>query len=389
MKRFNPLILVCGMLLFVSFASGQHLTSAKLYYSLKQYDKAEASALKAVEKDPDDEEAWYVLGKSRFELKKYPEMIQAFDKAAKLDSAEHKEEINAYRLKVWADSFNEGIKYYNLGRDSSAYLPKAIESFNTALVAMPDSTRTYYVLALAHYGNKQPDEAIKALNKSLEKSVRPEELKLLGQLHTHLARQKADAKDEAGSKQEYLAAIEAYEKLYQLDRMNTDNILILIDLYQLLGMSDKALTLTRDAVAFDPENRAFRYIYGVFFIKQEKYAEGIEQLNKAVEGVTDSSDQMFSDAITNFGVAYLNWGVALKKESEAKAEEAAKAKKKNYKEDLSYKEKFKAAVPYFERATQLNPKDASAWQQLAKLYANLNMSDKATAAFKKFDDLNK
>jgi tetratricopeptide (TPR) repeat protein len=389
MKRFHPLILMCWMLMFVSVSSAQFLTSAKLYLQQKQYEKAEASALKAVDKDPDDEEAWFILGRTRFELKKYAEMVQAFDKAAALDSAEHKDEIYNLRLKVWADSYNEGIKFYNLGRDSSSFYVKAIESFKNSLVAMPDSLRTYYVLALSYYGNKQVDEAIGTLKTSTGKSAKPEELKLLAQLHLQVAQQKAEAKDEAGSKQDYLAAVDAYEKLYHLDRTNTDNILTLIDLYQYLSMSDKALTLTKDAVSSDPDNRSFRYIYGVFFVKQEKFPEGIEQLTKVIEGAVDTTQQVYADAVYNLGIAYLNWGVAMKKVSDAKSEEAAKAKKKNYKEDLSYKDKFKAAVPFFERSTQLKPDDAGVWQQLGKLYATIGMTEKATEAYKRFDELNK
>ena len=183
MRRFHPLILMLGMLMFVSLASAQFLTTAKLAFSLRQYEKAEASALKATEKDPTDEEAWFVLGKSRYELKKYPLMVEAFDKAASIDLEEHKEEIRSYRLKVWADSHNAGIKFYTLGRDSASYFQNAIESFKNAIVAMPESTRTYYVCALAYYGNKQPDEAIKVLNTSLAKGPKADELKLLGRLH--------------------------------------------------------------------------------------------------------------------------------------------------------------------------------------------------------------
>jgi tetratricopeptide (TPR) repeat protein len=85
MKRFYPLILFFGMLLLVSITYAQYLTSAKLYLRQLQFDKAEASAAKAAEKDPDDGEAWFVLGKARYELKKYPAMIEAFDKAVVLD----------------------------------------------------------------------------------------------------------------------------------------------------------------------------------------------------------------------------------------------------------------------------------------------------------------
>jgi tetratricopeptide (TPR) repeat protein len=392
MKRYcPPILMLFGMSVFASLAYAQHLTSAKLYFKQMQFEKAEASALKAAEKDPDDAEAWFVLGKARYELKKYPTMIEAFDKAAVLEPEEYKEEIDKYRLKVWADCYNAGIKYYNLGRtDTSSYFQTAIESFRFAILAEPESTRTYYVCALAHYGNKQVVEAIRMLNGGLAKAPNsPDELKLLGQLHLQEAHTKSDAKDSVGSRQEYTEALTAFEKLYDLDRANVENALTLIDLYERLGLGDKSLTLTRDAVNRSPENTTFRYIYGVYFVKQEKYAEGIEQLRRIADVGPDSANVVYSDAVYNLGVAFLNWGVALKKDSDAKEEAAMKVKKKDFKKDMLYQEKFKAAVPYFEKAAQLKEDEPTIWQQLGRLYANLNMKEKADAAFKKFDALNK
>ena len=390
MKRYHPLILLFGMLMVVSVTNAQHLTSAKLYFKLLQFDKAEASAAKATEKDPEDGEAWLVLGKARYELKKYPQMIEAFDKAVALDPEEYKEEVQRYRFKVWADAYNAGIRYYNRGRDTASLFQTAIDSFKVALLAQPESTRTYYICALAYYGDNQIGEAIKSLNMSLEKDPKkPEELELLGRLHVQLARDKADAKDDSGSKQEYAVAATVFERLYGLDSLNAENALSLIDMYERTGQADKALALTRDALYRNPNNSTFRYIYGVYFVKQEKFEEGIEQLLKVVESGPDSTSLIYPDAVYNLGVAYLNWGVALKKESDAKTEEAQKAKKKNYKEDLTYMEKFKAALPYFEKASEAKKDDPYIWQQLGKLYANLNMPSKADAAFKRFDELTK
>jgi tetratricopeptide (TPR) repeat protein len=390
MMRFYPPILLLGMLLLVSITNAQHLTSAKLYLRQLQFDKAEASAAKAVEKDPDDGEAWFVLGKARYELKKYPTMIEAFDKAAVLDPEEYKEETHKYRLKVWADCYNAGIRYYHRGRDTTAFFQTALDSFKVAILAQPESTRTYYICALAYYGNNQVDEAIGILNGSLAKKPNsPEDLKLLGQLHSQLARTKSDAKDSVGAKQEYAEALTAFEKLYGLDSSNVDNALALIDLYERLGKGDKSLALTRDAVNRSPDNKIFRYIYGVYFVKQGKFPEGIEQLRIVADAGPDSAEVIYSDAVYNLGVAYLNWGVALKNESEAKSEAAQKAKKKDYKEDMSYKEKFNDARVFFEKAAETKPNDPFIWQQLGRLYANLNMKEKADAAFKKFDALNK
>lgn len=390
MKRSVVLAVLIGMLFPLSFASAQYLTSAKLYMKLAQFEKAEASAVTATQKDPDDEEGWFVLGQARYELKKYVEMLEAFDKAFALDPEEHGEEIGRYRLKVWALSHNDGVKYYNAGRDTASYFQTAINSFRAATLAMPDSVETYYVYALAYYGNKQTDEAIKVLNASLvRKPDQPKVLDLLAKFHSQQAREKADAKDEAGSKQEYEAAIAAYEKYRQTDPTNTDVNMALIDLYERLSLKEKALAMTRDAVTADPNNRDLRYVYGVYLMKQDNIPGAIEQFSTVESQKPDTVDVVHMNAVYNLGVAYLNWGVAMKKDAEQKAEEAAKAKKKGFKEDMSYKEKFKSAVTYFEKSAEMKKDDPFVWQQLGRLYANLNMPKEADAAYKKYDALSK
>ena len=349
MKRIVfPLLIILGLVFSSQVVRAQALTSAKLYLKLGQYEKAEASAVRAVEKDPEDEEGWFVLGQSRFALKKYDEMLDAFDKAVALDPEENNTEITELKLKAWAVSHNDGVKYYNSGRDTASYFAKAIATLKTAVRAEPDSTQTYFVYALAHYGNKQPLEAIKVLEASLAKKPHATgELDLLAKLHTQLGQEKAEAGDSAGSRQEYLAAAGSFEQLMDTDPANSEYSLALIDLYELLGMQDKALTMTRDAVTADPENRTLRYAYGVYLLKQEKTPEAIEQFLQVEAQKADTVDVIHTNAVYNLGVAYLNWGVAMKKESDRAAEEALKAKKKGFKEDESYKEKFRSAVTYF------------------------------------------
>ncbi|MEO8168709.1 MAG: tetratricopeptide repeat protein, partial [bacterium] len=108
MKRFTPIILLFWAVVFVSAASAQYLTSARLYLKQKEWALAESSALKAIAKDDKDEEAWFVLGQARFELKKYPEMIDAFNKSLEVSQTYH-EEIHRYKFKIWVDSYNAGI----------------------------------------------------------------------------------------------------------------------------------------------------------------------------------------------------------------------------------------------------------------------------------------
>lgn len=392
MKRSTPIILLFWTVVFISTASAQFLTSARLYLKQREWALAESSALKATVKDDKDEEAWFVLGQARFELKKYPEMIDAFNKSLEI-KPEYREEIDRYKLKVWVDSYNAGIKYYNKGRDTASYLDTALDSLKLAIKAMPDSASNYYVSALSYYGKRDYANSTKMLETTLEKDpANIEAVKMLGQLHLQAGREKSDAKDSVGAAEQYRLSTLAFERLYEKAPGDVDNIINLIDAYERAGMNDKAFTLTSNCVKADPGNRICRFAFGVYLLKKDMYSESIEQFKAVVEPEPLEKDVMYKDATYNLGVAYLNWGVAMKEENDKKAEaarKAAKGKKKapEEKEDMTYKEKFKAAVPYLEKVAAFRQDDAGIYQQLGKLYANLNMSKEAKAAFETADRL--
>lgn len=391
MKMFSPIILFALMLVTFSTSVAQYLTSAKLYLRQREYEQAEASAMKAVAKDPDDEEAWFVLGQARFEVSKFSEMLDAFDKSLSIKPEEYRDEINRYKLSIWANMYNAGVKYYNKGRDTAAYLDMALDSLKVSIKAMPDSSTTYYVAALAYYAKQEYPDAISMLNACLKRDPsKSDVIQMLGQLHMQTARDKRIAKDSTGAAEAYKLAVAAFEKLYESDPLNAENIVSLIDVYERAGMSEKALILTSDCVKKDPKNRVCRFAYGVYLLKQNNFPGSIEQFGVVLDIDPTEKDDLYKDATYNLGVAHLNWGVAIKDSLDKQAEEDRKAKKKlNEKENLTYKEHFKRAVPFLERTSEFRNDDAGIFQQLGKLYATLNMTKEATAAYEKADKLMK
>ncbi len=389
MKRVSPIIILLLAAVYFSITGFQcgsaELTTAKLAMQQQQWDEAEESLMKEVVKNQQNEEAWFLLGQVRLEMKKYVGMNKAYAKALALSDV-HKKEIGNNRLAVWGDLYNDGIASYNKGKDDPSNYDKAIESFGTALSLVPDSASTYYVLALAHYAKKDYDNAEPNLKTALAKKPDyAEAADLLGQVCLARASEKTLAKDTVGATTEYEKAAAAFEKAYKANPQKPDYILSLIEAYDKADQSDKAMALTRDAVASDPTNRTYRYVYGVFLLKQDKFEDGIGQFSNVGQPVPDSVDAIYIDATYNLGVSYLNWGVAMKKESDRKAEADRKKIGRNAKVDLSYKEKFKAALPYLEKSSKLREDDAVLWQQLGKLYANLNMVGKSKEAFDQAD----
>ena len=387
MKRLLPgavLLIAAVYISSTGFQCGSaETTSAKLYMQQKQWQKAEESLLRQIAKNDKDEDAWFLLGQVRVETKNYPGMNEAYTRALALSDA-HKNEITRNRLALWGSQYNEGVNYYNRGRDTAAYFDSAIVRFTMAISLEPDSSTTYYVTALANYAKQDYEGSRRNLQTALKKN--PEFFdasRFLGQLQYVLAQSRLDAKDTAAAAAEYVKAAEAFKKSFDIQPNNADNIASLIDAYERSHQSEKAEALTRDAVTRDPKNKLFRYAFGVFLLKKEEYQGAIEQFTKTLE-----IDPNYSDASYNMGVAYLNWGVSIKAAGD-KAAESQKKGSKPLKEDTSYKEKFKQALPYLEQGVQIRPDDGQLWTQLARLYAILNMPDKSRAAFEKADKLMK
>lgn len=385
MKHFFPMTLLFVAFVYLTTTGFQcgsaETTSAKLYMQQKQWQKAEESLLKETQKNDKDEEAWYLLGQVRLELKNYKGMNDAFTKALGLSDA-HRPEITRNRLAIWAVMYNDGVGYYNKGKENAANYDSSLVDFNTAISLVPDSAGTYYVAALTYYAKKDNNSAMQELEIALQKKPDfTEAARFLGQLHYMKASERIDAKDEAGAQAEYQQAAVAFRAAYKADPNNPDNITNLIDVYERTKNSEMALQLTSEAVKKDPNNKVFRYAYGVFLLKQDKYAESIQEFTKVLE-----LDPAYTDATYNLGVAYLNWGVSMKVEADKRAESDKKGSKgKEAKEDTAYKEKFRAALPYLEKVAGSRKDDALLWQQLGKIYANLNMVDKSKAAFEQYD----
>jgi tetratricopeptide (TPR) repeat protein len=381
MKRVRPILVVLAAAVFFAVTGFQcgsaEVTTAKLAMQQKQYDKAEQSLVKQVEKNPTDEEAWFLLGQVRLELKKYMEMNDAYTKALEI-APTHKTNIEQNRLAIWAQLYNEGVQLYNKGRDSAVYFDQSISDFNTAIALNPDSASTYYVSGLAYYAKGDVDIAAKRFQLATEKKAGyADAYRLLGKLTMEQAQKLKEAKNDSDASNTYMKAAEYFEKLVQAEPADADNITYLIEAYELSGQQDKALKLTKDAVTENPGNYVYRFAYGVFLLRNEAFPEAVEQFTKALEIEPKSADATY-----NLGVAYLNWGVALKEAAEKKVENM-----KDAKVDQSYKEKFKAALPYLKESTVNRPDDAALWLQLGRVYANLNMVKESKEAFDKADKI--
>lgn len=177
------LALIAVSFAFVGFqCSSAELTSAKLYMQRKEYDKAEEQLLKDVTNNPQDGESWYYLGYVRGELKKWADMMDAFDHALKISDA-HKNDITLAKEHYWIESYNEGTKSLQNARSDSTAYQKAVSSFNTAILIEPDSTMSYQGLAYTYLNMGIPDSALAPFMKLWTTNQNEEAAKYIGEIY--------------------------------------------------------------------------------------------------------------------------------------------------------------------------------------------------------------
>jgi tetratricopeptide (TPR) repeat protein len=144
-------------------------------------------------------------------------------------------------------------------------------------------------------------------------------------------------------------------------------ILNLVSIYINAGQNDKAIEYINTAIVNDPTNAQLYDVAGrVYESGLKDYAKAEESFLKAIE-----LDGENADSQSNLGRIYFNRGVTQLDE----ANNIADVKKYNEEKEKA-KELFRKALPYFEKAYQLNPDASDNKIALRSIYYNLDMGDK-------------
>jgi tetratricopeptide (TPR) repeat protein len=386
-KLFTIVIVLLAGLVLVGFqCSSTELTSAKLYIQQKNYDKAMDALEKEVEKNPKSAEAYYYLGYVYGEKDQYSQMIDAFSKSLAI-SNEFKSQIDDQNRYFWANMFNRGVSYYQKGvnttnEDSSKiWFDKSIDMFDYASQLEPDSADTYKNLAFVYMGAGQNDKAIAPLKKLIELEQSLDGYKYLGDIYYNegiVLKNKYAAsrsmEDSVKSIENFNNSIQVLEEGRKHYPENPDLLLTLSNSYINAGKVAVALDVFKAGVEKDPNNKYYRYNYGVLLLGKDDFEGAIEQFKKAID-----IDPQYQNAVYNLAVTYVKWGTAINKMAEEKGQM----------DNTEYKEKYRASLPYLEKSVELQPEDAPTWELLGKVYTVLDMKDDAQNAFNKADSLRK
>ncbi|MCD7914096.1 MAG: hypothetical protein LUG96_01740 [Tannerellaceae bacterium] len=147
-------------------------------------------------------------------------------------------------------------------------------------------------------------------------------------------------------------------------------LMSLINNYIYADKNEEALQYLNTAIAQEPNNAQLYDVMGrVYESGLKDYDNAETYFAKALE-----LDPNYTDAMSNLGRIYYNQAVNKLGDanmiSDAKQYQEESAKAKEY---------FRKALPYFEKAHQLNPDDTEPMTALRSIYYNLNMNDEFEA----------
>jgi tetratricopeptide (TPR) repeat protein len=160
----------------------------------------------------------------------------------------------------------------------------------------------------------------------------------------------------------------------------SDNKLIIsqLDLYLGADKIKEASELIEVAISGDPTNASLHFAKGTLFDKMGNKEVAAQSYVKAIE-----LNNSYFDANYNLGAMYFNQAAEMVNTAnnlppnKVKEYDLAKAK---------YEAKFREAMPYLERAHEINPKDMSTMESLKQLYARLGQTEKSSAMKKKMEE---
>jgi tetratricopeptide (TPR) repeat protein len=192
------------------------------------------------------------------------------------------------------------------------------------------------------------------------------------------------SKDKTQAQQMYNLALKDFESAVIL---MPDSILVNKNIgiiYSKLGMPVEAVKYySRVLEKVNDEATALQYAkllndLGADLLKQNKYEESIAEFKKATQLDIPKNNAVYEVSTYNLGLAFLKWGESIRIKNQD-----------TNPDDMSYKDKYKEALPYLEELSASKDKnnELAAYELLVQVYGNLNMTDKALEAIKKRDEL--
>ncbi len=169
--------------------------------------------------------------------------------------------------------------YYGLGHvyAQRQEYKKAIEAFKKTLVFDPDFSEAYNYLGNIYELLGREPEAILAYQEAIKNPqyATPQFPHWkLGLLYLN--------------KKEYEAALSEFQKVRQIEPLNSVVLDKIAETYREMGQAEKALSFYQEAVRISPNNHLMHYNLASFYLKEGSDAKAMEEYKKVIEHGPDS-----------------------------------------------------------------------------------------------------
>lgn len=294
------------------------------------------------------------------------EALNSYNKASELDKeGKTKKKITEGLKDLKTKLEKKALNEYNLKDFNKSYeaFKAMVEIGENPLINTSDTLIIYYTGVTASEAGK-PGEAITYFKKAMALNYNSPAI--------YLDLNKA-----------YVASGDSAQALESLKNgfiKYPDNVSILIELinyYLVKGQSEQALQYLEKAKNNDPNNKSFYFAEGTLYDKMGQTQNAITAYNKSIE-----LDPKYFDAYYNIAVVFYNNAVKLMEEAVNEQDNKKYLEKKSVAE-----EEFKKAIPYMEKANEINPTDRSSLETLKSLYYRMKMNDKLEEVTKKIKEL--
>ncbi len=414
MKRLALVILAMFTIIGMQ-AQSSKVQSCINYLKVENYKKAKESIDAAVKhaKTSDDAKAWWYHGQtyqiilSQCQDKQLPEFCEMAPDA--LETA-----LNSFMKAInlnWKDPKWNTLDILKNDADFQVFVrliqdKSNIDSwditYDIVYARMNSMSIAYFNHAVSQLNSETKEENVKSV-KSFDTSIRLSSLMrydTLGYFYSSLAAEKAEMWDEAAKRYKKLIELDYgaddqakllnYRSLalatlnmgdtsqyVQILREGADkysgssSVLMdmLINHYLSNDLKNDALAYLTQAIDKNPNNETYYFAKGTLHDEIGEYAKAAEAYDKALEIKPD-----FYDAVYNIGVLYNNQAV----EIFTQARDLPISKQKEYDKMMEEgKVILRQALPYMEKAFELQPEDINPVISLKGIYYTLGMYDES------------
>ena len=305
------------------------LTAAKLYLKQDQPEKAKDQLISALEIEPQNAEAHFLLGKIYGAEGDYEGMVRLFARSVDL-GPKFEVEIEQTQHNYWAREYNSGVSY---AQGDVPNFDKALRGFKNATLIDAERLEAWRNLAYVYYQMERVEGAIAA--------------------YEHII---AHAPDDANS-------LYSLGVLYLNEQRDEDAIVVLgslveVDPDHVEGHINRAVAQVnledfsgaeesyKKAIALNPQAANPHYNLGNLYWQQKEYAKALGAYAKAVELDPADDDALYNLAITHLAL-----------------------------EDMD------SALPLLEQLSKRMPHNAAVWRELGRIYAVKGQIEKSKNAY--------